>query len=179
MKEAAPGSGERPSEGLSRKHFLRLLGVALVAGGTGGAWRLLKAERPVGLVRPERTGTPSPEVREALLRTARSLAEHLRFGESFQEEVVAEAIQLKCSEQPSYLGLYERYAEEVRLPAEMSARWVEELEESYRVLVVGELAVLLLVNGGFRAFGFQNFNGYLAGSWHQSATSGAFRVSKD
>ncbi|WP_227027148.1 hypothetical protein [Corallococcus soli] len=176
---STPGAGE-PS--LARRRVLQLLGLGLVAAG-GGVWALrpgsAPVELPLQLLSPEVSGPLSPALSKVLLATGRLVSRHLGF-ESHADETVLEAyLRQKCEEAPSYLGTYTRYASHGALPEALSVPWLESLPELYRRRVVGEIAIMLLVSGGFRAFGYNNFNGYMGGSWHDPRASGAFRPSSE
>ncbi len=131
------------------------------------------------LVSPEVTGPLPPDLLKVLLATGRLVSRHLGFDGQADEAVLEAYLHQKCEEAPSYLGTYSRYASSVILPAELSAEWLEELQELYRWKVVGEIAIMLLISGGFRAFGFNNFNGYMGGSWHTPQESRSFRPSTE
>ncbi|WP_244238449.1 hypothetical protein [Corallococcus terminator] len=171
-----------PEPLLARRRVLQLLGLGLVAAG-GGVWALrtgsAPVELPLQLISPEVTGPLPPALSKVLLATGRLVSRHLGFDAHADEAVLEAYLRQKCEEAPSYLGTYTRYASEGALPEALSVSWLEALPELYRRRVVGEIAIMLLVSGGFRAFGFNNFNGYMGGSWHNPQESGAFRPSSE
>jgi hypothetical protein len=180
-----PAGAVRTAELLNRREILQLLGIGAVASGCG-ALRVRPAPATnngqVGLqlIAPDKAGAPPAEVLEALLDTGRLLSRFLGLdGSHLNEPVLESYLRLKCEERPSYLATYTRYAAEVKRPEQLSAAWLSQLGELYRVKVVGELAIMALIGGGFRSFGYNNFNGYMGGLWHEPRESGAFRASDE
>jgi hypothetical protein len=157
-----------------RRTMLQLLGVAALAIGCRS-----ERKREAHLIRPEVTGSLDPAVLASLLATGTLISEFVGFQNHVSVESMTSNLQLKCSEPPSYLSTYEDYASRVVLPEELTAEWLAGLDELHRVSVVGEIAVLLLISGGFRAFGYANFNGYMGGFWHRPHETKSFRASDD
>ncbi len=172
-----------PKELLNRRLILQWLGIGVVASGCG-TLRVRPTPAASGqaglqLLAPDTPGAPPAEVMEALLDTGRLLSRFLGMDAYVNAPMLESYLRLKCEERPSYLGTYSRYAAEVKRPGQLSASWLSEMEELYRVKVVGELAIMLLISGGFRTFGFGNFNGYMGGLWHVPSESGAFHASDE
>jgi hypothetical protein len=169
-----------PNSVLTRRQVVQLLGLGLVAAG-GGYVALRPRPPPEGdsllLVSPEHTGPLPAHVLQVLIATGRLVSRHLGFAHHADEGTLEGHLRNKCAEAPSYLGTYVRYASSEELPAELSVEWLGGLQELYRRKVVGEIAIMLLISGGFRAFGYNNFNGYMGGSWHNPQESGSFRPS--
>jgi hypothetical protein len=165
---------------LHRRQVLQLLGIGVLASGCSVLrGRPTAREQTLHLLSPGEPGSPPPEVLEALVGTGRLLSRHLGFDGYVNEGLLESHLRLKCEERPSYLATYTRYASEVKLPEALSVEWLSGLEELHRVKVVGEIAIMLLIGGGFRTFGFANFNGYPGGFWHHPRESGSFHASDE
>ena len=187
MKNAvkpSPSVGTSHTEALlNRRQILQWLGIGAVASGCG-ALRLRPMPPNPGhvslqLVSPDSAGPLPAEVLEVLLQTARRVSGFVGMDAHLDEALLESHLRLKCEERPSYLATYAGFAAEVAPPEALSVAWLSELKELYRVKVVGELAIMSLVGGGFRAFGFGNFNGYMGGLWHEPRQSGAFHASDE
>jgi len=159
-----------------RRTMLQLVGIAALAVGCRSERRQPPQTR---LIRPEETGSLSPAVLTSLLATARLVSEYVGFQNHVTQSSLTSNLQLKCSERPSYLSTYADYSSKVVLPDELTPEWLASLDELHRVSVVGEIAVLLLISGGFRAFGYANFNGYMGGFWHRPHETHSFRASDE
>jgi hypothetical protein len=175
VPKGPPARASAPGPGLvHRRTMLQLLGVAALAIGCRS-----ERKRDAHLIRPETTGSLEPDVLAALLATGTLISEFVGFRDHVPVESMTSNLQLKCSEPPSYLSTYQDYSSRVVLPEALTDEWLAGLDELHRVSVVGEIAVLLLISGGFRAFGYANFNGYMGGLWHRPHESKSFRASDD
>ncbi|GAB4517438.1 MAG: hypothetical protein Tsb0020_36020 [Haliangiales bacterium] len=162
---------------IHRRTVLQLLGVAALATGCRKAQRTPRPQTE--LIRPEATGDIPPAVMASLLATAQVVSDFVGFAAPVSDALLTASLGLKCSESPSYLGTYTDYASTVELPTSLTASWLLGLSELHRTSVVGEIAILLLMNGGFRTFGYANFNGWLGGSWHDASETRSFTVADD
>ena len=175
VPKGSPAQSPAPGQSLvHRRTMLQLLGIAALAIGCRSERR-----RDAHLIRPEVTGSLAPAVLASLLETGRLISELVGFQNHVPVESMTSNLQLKCSEPPSYLSTYVDYSSRVVLPEALTAEWLAGLDELHRVSVVGEIAVLLLISGGFRAFGYANFNGYMGGFWHRPHETKSFRASDD
>ncbi|WP_426752344.1 hypothetical protein [Myxococcus sp. Y35] len=134
---------------------------------------------PLQLIAPDSAGPLPDDVREVLLETARRVSRFVGMDGQLDEALLQDYLRLKCEERPSYLATYSDFAVNVKQPEQLSVEWLTELKELHRVKVVGELAIMSLVGGGFRAFGFGNMNGYMGGLWHEPHESGSFHASDE
>lgn len=168
---------------LNRRQLLQWLGIGVVASSCGTLRpRLIPptaGAAPLQLIAPDSAGPLPDDVREVLLDTARRLSRFVGMDGQLNEALLEGYLRLKCEERPSYLATYTRFAAEVKRPEKLSVEWLLALPELHRVKVVGELAIMSLVGGGFRTFGFGNMNGHMGGLWHEPHTSGSYHASDE
>lgn len=168
---------------LNRRQLLQWLGVGVVASSCGTLRpRLIPptaGATPLQLITPDSAGPLPDDVRDVLLDTARGISRFVGFDGQYDEALLEGSLRLKCEERPSYLATYTRFAAEVKRPEQLSVEWLMELPELHRVKVVGELAIMSLIGGGFRTFGFGNMNGHMGGLWHEPHASGSYHASDE
>lgn len=168
---------------LNRRQLLQWLGIGVAASSCGTLRpRLIPptaGAAPLQLIAPDSAGPLPDDVREVLLDTARRLSRFVGMDGQLNEALLEGYLRLKCEERPSYLATYTRFVAEVKRPEKLSVEWLLELPELHRVKVVGELAIMSLVGGGFRTFGFGNMNGHMGGLWHEPHASGSYHASDE